>query len=294
MNDDALSPDLELASAYLDGDVDEAQRAQVEASPALLAQVATFRQLSAALADTPPATATSRDAAVAAALAEFDVLLAAPAAAAGLPLAPNVVPMRRHARWSRVMLAAAAVALIGVVGVTAIKSLGSGSDDQSSSAIEPAAKDAGGVEAAADTAGGGAPQTIGAINGAAAVIPEIEEPAQLNTLSADNLFTTSPDTSAATTAAAAGADSSIAAETTSPAAATETTAAGNVAAAPSGGPATRSVLSFSFDCPLAPNQVIIAEITWKGTPAVAVRDTVSGVTQAVDANCNVLASSDQP
>ena len=65
-------------------------------------------------------------------------------------------------------------------------------------------------------------------------------------------------------------------------------------AAPTGdvqtAPATRAATSFAFDCTLTANQVILLEISWRGTPAVAVRDTVTGVIQAIDAQCNVLAS----
>jgi hypothetical protein len=47
---------------------------------------------------------------------------------------------------------------------------------------------------------------------------------------------------------------------------------------------------FPFTCPLTADQVFIAEISWKGTPAAAVRNTVKNITQAIDQQCNVLAS----
>jgi hypothetical protein len=48
--------------------------------------------------------------------------------------------------------------------------------------------------------------------------------------------------------------------------------------------------SFEFDCTLGSTQDIVAEITWKGTPAVVVRDTVTGVITALDAQCTALAT----
>jgi hypothetical protein len=42
-------------------------------------------------------------------------------------------------------------------------------------------------------------------------------------------------------------------------------------------------------CPLGTHQVFVAEIVWKTTPAVVVRDTVTGVIQAIDDQCTVLA-----
>jgi hypothetical protein len=49
-------------------------------------------------------------------------------------------------------------------------------------------------------------------------------------------------------------------------------------------------LVFPFTCPLTAQQVFIAEISWQGTPAAAVRDTVTGITQAIDPHCKVLVS----
>ncbi|MBI4933697.1 MAG: hypothetical protein HY828_07460 [Actinobacteria bacterium] len=288
MNDDAHSPELELASAYLDGDVDEVQRAQVESSPELMALVASFGQVKAGLRDTPPVDAVARDTAVLAALAEFDVLRAPPVAAVASAAATgNVVPLQRRARFSRVVMSAAAALLIGGVGVVAVNSFGGSSNDQSSSADPAAAKEladdtAGSV--AGDAAGGAPPQTIGAINGAASAVPALDEPEDLMAFAA----TPAPNTLAS------------GAETTSFAGGTETTAAGEVSIAEAAtetvadatqAPTTRAVVpSFEFDCPLEPTQIVVVEITWKGTPAVAVRDTVSGVIQAIDAQCTVLAT----
>jgi hypothetical protein len=291
MNDDAHSPELELASAYLDGDVDEVQRAQVESSPELMALLASFGQVKAGLRDTPPVDADARDTAVLAALAEFDVLRAPPVAAVAASTAAtgNVVPLQRRARFSRVVMSAAAALLIGGVGVVAVKSFGGSSNDQSSSADPAAAKELAADTAdssAGDAAGGAPPQTIGAINGAASAVPALDDPQDLMAFAAAPAPTslesdTETTAFAATETTAAGALETVA----GPDVATETIAD----ASPP--PASRAVVpSFEFDCPLEPTQVVVVEITWKGTPAVAVRDTVSGVIQAIDAQCTVLAT----
>ena len=46
--------------------------------------------------------------------------------------------------------------------------------------------------------------------------------------------------------------------------------------------------SAALQC-LTEDQVFVAAIVYAGTPAIAVRDTVTGVTQALDEQCNVLA-----
>ena len=46
--------------------------------------------------------------------------------------------------------------------------------------------------------------------------------------------------------------------------------------------------SSALQC-LVDEQVFIADIVYNGRPAIAARDTVTGVTQAIDEQCNVLA-----
>lgn len=269
MSDETLSPDPEhdgelLAAAYLDGHATPEERARVEASPQLMALVATFARLRDGLTDVPPAPVGPRERGVAAALAEFDRLQAAPTAPVA-PTAPNVVPMRSR-RWGKVLTVAAGLALVGVVGVAALGSLGS-SDQDSSSAVDPAeartAVDAngdaplasqealdtmgvsgGGSEAGSETTAAGQSEsstvaTIGSIDGPGSPVPQLEQTSDLRTL---------PEP--------------------------------KVAVAP----------SFSFECPLADTQEILAEVTYQGTPAVVVRDTVTGVISALDSQCTVLAS----
>ena len=266
MSDETLSPDPEhdgalLAAAYLDGHATPEERARVEASPQLMAIVATFAQVRDGLTDVPPAPVGPRERGVAAALAEFDRLQAATPVA---PTAPNVVPMRSR-RWGKVLTVAAGLALVGVVGVAALGSMG-GSDQDSSSAVDPAeartAVDAngdaplvsqealdtvgvaGGSEGGTETTAGGQSEsstvaTIGSIDEPGSPVPQLEQTSDLRTL---------PEP--------------------------------KVAVAP----------SFSFECPLADTQEILAEVTYQGTPAVVVRDTVTGVISALDSQCTVLAS----
>jgi hypothetical protein len=140
MADHDLPDDTELASAYLDGEVTAAERARVEGDPALLAEVERLRRVRAAVADVPPATATARESAIAAALAAFDEAHAGLAAAAAAPTAPpNVVPLarRRHVRRLQVMTAAAAAAVM-VIGGFVIANRGGG-DDTASDEVVPAA-----------------------------------------------------------------------------------------------------------------------------------------------------------
>ncbi len=292
MNDDAHSPELELASAYLDDDVDEVQRAQVEASPELMALVASFRRLQTGLRDTPPADSAARDTAVLAALAEFDVLRAPPAAAlVSAPATGTVVPLQRRTRFSRVMMSAAAALLIGGVGVVAINSFSGSSNDQSSTA-DPAAKEFADTpstpagDAAGGSTGGATPQTINAINGAASAVPALDEPQDLLAFAA----APAPDTISAASETTAGAlQTTVAGAAEATAAASTETSTGTADAVIA--PTARGVTpSFSFPCPLEPTEVVVVEITWKGVPAVAVRDTVSGVIKALDAQCTVLAT----
>jgi hypothetical protein len=278
MSDETLSPDPEhdgaqLAAAYLDGHATPEERARVEASPQLMAIVASFARVRDSLADVPSAPVGPRERGIAAALAEFDRLQAAPAAAAApvAPAAPNVVPMRSR-RWGKVLTVAAGLALVGVVGVAALGSMGGSDQDSSSVAVEgadartavDAAGDApapppetqkaligvtgggtvGGSEGGSESTVAGQSDTttvatIGSIDGPGSAVPQLEQTSDLRTL---------PE------------------------------------------PKTAVAPSFSFECPLADTEVILAEVTYRGTPAVVVRDTVTGVISALDSQCTVLAS----
>ena len=108
-----------------------------------MALVRSFREQQARLAAVTPVDDAVRTAATLAALAEFDALVAGgadaapqvaalatvPGAAPRVTAPPtNVVSLDRQRRWNRVLGAAAAVALVGLVGV-AVVNLGSGSSN---------------------------------------------------------------------------------------------------------------------------------------------------------------------
>ena len=271
MSDETLSPDPEhdgelLAAAYLDGHASPEERARVEASPQLMAMVESFRRVRDGLTDVPSAPLAARERGIAAALAEFDRLAAAPTAPVA-PTASNVVQLRSR-RWSKVLTAAAGIAIVGVIGVAALGSLG-GSDNDSSSSGGDAAEARTAVDAAGDaplvsqeamqTSGGGEGggevgvsettasggtettpvATIGSIDGPGSPVPQLEQSSDLRSL---------PE------------------------------------------PKTAVAPSFTFDCPLSDTEEVLAEVTYQGTPAVVVRDTVTGVISAVDSQCTVLAS----
>jgi hypothetical protein len=147
----------ELASAYLDGEVSDDERARVESDAALVAEVERLRRVRAALGDVPSASAPSREAAIAAALSTFDEQHTTDAERPGER--PSVVPLDRHrrARWMQGITAAAAVALI-VVGGFAIANRDDDDDEATTAreqASEPIAQPPGG--AALDAATSPAP-----------------------------------------------------------------------------------------------------------------------------------------
>ncbi|HNJ96497.1 MAG TPA: hypothetical protein PLV13_00105 [Ilumatobacteraceae bacterium] len=200
--------------------------------------------LRAALADVPRAPAAVKDAAIAAALALYDTQVTgteAPHQAAA------VVSLDSRRRWpTRVLTAAAAVAAVGVIGVTALRGNDKASDSNSASADEYAVV-MGATATTAATAGGAAP-TADSFIAVATPIIAVNSPEQLR------------DLVAAKVAPEVAADANEARDSGSPALA----------------------------C-LTSDQQYIADITYAGTPAIAARDTVTGVIQAIDEQCNVLA-----
>lgn len=210
--------------------------------------------LTAALADTPPVSADAREAAISRALEVFD----------RMHTAPNVVAFPNRRRWYRPVAAAAAVMLLGVVAVGALKGVGGSDQDMSSSGTVA-------VEASNAKTSGGATQdaaaaTINAINAAAGVVVEISTDDQLRMMTLPEMV-----------------------PVTDPGAlATESMAPATTVQYPTG--FTFVATSFPFTCELSAAQVVLGEISWQGTPAVAVRDTVTGVTEAIDQQCNVLAT----
>lgn len=135
---------FELASAYLDGAVTDEERARVEGDDELLALVRELRSISVELSDAPPASTDAREAAVTAALAEFDATIGAapgappteemPATPVEIPPAPSlagvdqssvaagdgvVVPLapRRKFRFGHAVSVAAAAVVVLAGGI---------------------------------------------------------------------------------------------------------------------------------------------------------------------------------
>lgn len=263
------SPEHELASAYVDAQASAAERARVEASAELRALVESVREIKSLVAAVPAPSSAVRDSAIASALAEFDRLAPyrphSPPALAGAGVvkmvreSSNVVSLASRRRWpQRVLTAAAGFVLVGVVGVTVMNR----SDDKSSSeATGPVPK----IEAntADEAVGAAVPVDAGGQVFTTMVAPLIiNDPEELLLLP-----TPTPD-----------ADSAPPAEDGS-----DTESASTI------GLAQRESLDDALLC-MTDSQVFLADIIYKGTLAIAVRDTVSGVTAAIDSTCEVLAS----
>jgi hypothetical protein len=125
MSDDDITQTVLRASAYLDGELDPAETALAEADPAVMAEVERLRELQTGLRDVDPPSDATRDAAVAAALAEFATLRRP---------SPVVVPIKRRPAYAGWLGAAAAVVAIGLVGVVIAQSSSGGDDDDAGEA----------------------------------------------------------------------------------------------------------------------------------------------------------------
>ncbi|MCE9621079.1 MAG: hypothetical protein K8R99_01905 [Actinomycetia bacterium] len=253
------TPEQALASAYLDGDVTAAERARVDGSPELLALVASMRHAVSLIAAVTPPPDAGREAALAAALAEFDTRTNG-----NLNSTSNVISLDSHRRWpAAVLTAAAAVVLVGVVGISVLRdtsdhkseSAALATDDEATKRSDTGVAD-GAVAGAQPT--GGADEVI--LQSSVATL-EIDDPQDLLTLAPPAPY----------------ADTAPVADTTGIAAETATSA--------------ERLDSYNVDalaC-MTDTQVFLADISYRGMLAIAVRDTVTGVTEAIDSNCRVLA-----
>lgn len=121
-----------LASVYADDAASSDERAQAEADPEVMAEVARIRELQAALADVEPAQSGLRSSAIAAAMARFDdrppITVAAAASA------------RRAFPWARSLSVAAAAVAVLAIGAVALDGTrgGDGDDSAASTATEMA------------------------------------------------------------------------------------------------------------------------------------------------------------
>ena len=147
------TPEQELASAYLDGDVTVVERAHVEAAPKLLALVASMREVKSVVAAVPMASDAVREMAIAAGLAQFDAIESGSNLAVSLPVSLN---SRR--RWpTRVMSAAAAVVLLGVVGISVLQNRSEDKSADTSRESDPKFE----AQTADDAVGAAVPETTG-------------------------------------------------------------------------------------------------------------------------------------
>jgi hypothetical protein len=148
MNDDDL---LLLASAYLDGDVTDDERARVEADARLLAEVRHLREVRALVGDLEPSSISRREEHLAAALAAWDRLPesertgamrdatplalqrgagAAAVAGAASVTAPTPLAGRRRTNLNRRVLAAAAAVVVVLGGGLVVQNASRGGDDR--------------------------------------------------------------------------------------------------------------------------------------------------------------------
>lgn len=141
-----MNPDNDLlASAYLDGELTDDERRIAEADPAVMAEVERMRALSERLAAVEPPSSEARERAIAAAMGVFAELRADSAATPPAP--PPVVDIGRRRDPMRWLGAAAAVLVIGLLGVVLATGGGGDTDDSASevadeSAEEPASEPA--------------------------------------------------------------------------------------------------------------------------------------------------------
>lgn len=142
-----VDPDVELASAHLDGEAGADERERV-GDAAVAAHVAAFDDVAARVRDVPPAPEGLLDDQVARAMAAFDD---------AATVAPMVRAAGATAWWQRIPLGAVAAALVVVALIGAISVLGQGAedDDTATAALEQAdADDSGGGDS--DSGGGSA------------------------------------------------------------------------------------------------------------------------------------------
>ena len=196
MNDQPTPDALSRASAYLDGEVDAAEIAAIEADPAVMAEVAQLRSLQEAIRDVVEPTSYTRDTAIAAALVEFD---------RRRHPAP-VVRTRPRPGYSRWLAVAAAVAGLAVLGAV-VSQVGGGGDDDDAAEI---ADDAAGGELESSLSqratASGAPAAPAPASAQSETMLATEAPASsfgVADAAAEEAATAAPETTAA--AAAAGA-----------------------------------------------------------------------------------------
>ncbi|MEO5901369.1 MAG: hypothetical protein ABIR68_14755 [Ilumatobacteraceae bacterium] len=312
----------ELASAYIDDDLDALASAKVESSPELLAMVVEVRQLRDSLATPPVVPPLARESAIAAALAAFD---AGHSTSNPSPdVAPDVPPAydaaatsgsatevravvhdleaRRARRRFTWITGAAAAVMVVVIGVVALRS-GNGSDTNLSSSKQATAttsfSETAGVGGAADSqASATSPAAAPAPNQAAAATTAA---GRTQAATATNTATAAPDG-----AGSGGAGAPQVAATTSGVALTSpdqlldlpraevATAPAADTVGPGGGSASTAAAAATTAAPSPPcvqsPAVLLGVIDYQGVAAIAVVDDVRHVREAIrTSDCVVLA-----
>jgi hypothetical protein len=286
MSNEELPLSAELASAYLDGELDVTERAAASADPAVMAQVESFARVRTALGEIDSVVASTKTAAIAAALAEFDAIHATPSrvTAPAAATATNVVSLQsRRVRAYRVLSKAAAVVVVGAVVVTAVNASRGGDKDSATSARDvpvtaelPQTKAAGAIEAATEAAPAAteapAATTAAASDAGAAADSAAAEIPVIDTIEALQEFAAGVERTAAPTVSS----QPLSAE----------------APPPDGSPSPGGYAPASC---ISSDQVVLGSILFQGTPAFAVRDAATGDLQAVDAgDCRVLLAVEGP
>lgn len=137
-----------LASAYLDGELTVDERRIAESDPAVMAQVEQLRALRAELADVEPPSIDAREHAMAAAMAAFGEIHAGASTSSPSTTRSPVVDISRRRDPMRWLGVAAAVVVIGLLGVVIASGLGGGDDDSASETADDGADTT--IEFAAD------------------------------------------------------------------------------------------------------------------------------------------------
>jgi hypothetical protein len=275
MNDEELPINDELASAYLDGELDPTERAVAAADPEVMATVESFARVRAALSDVAPVDGSAKDAAFSAALAEFDALHVAATAAAPVATVTSLQSRRRAYRALTSVAAAVAILAIGVAAINSTR----GGDNKSSSGVERNAAPAGTIApSAVDT------PTLKATAATAAAAGTAAPPAAESAAAASQA---DDATAGATTAAPPPVDTKDA--LIEYAAGIEGVAAPSPQSPTTTVPADTSFGSPPVACLTSHQRVLGGPITVNGVLAYAVRDTSDGALQAISAiNCAVL------
>ena len=118
MSNEDLPQSAEMASAYLDGELDGPERAAAAADPQVMSTLDSYARVRAVLGEIGPVDPTAKSTAIAAALAEFDAMHS-PGSSSTMPAATATAPVvslqsRRH-RTYRVISGVAAAAIVGVI-----------------------------------------------------------------------------------------------------------------------------------------------------------------------------------